>query len=72
LSWTNVVKMNMMHPFCVKHHVNICRDTSITSIKINAWNIFITFGLPPFCKVKKTDLIATWLATGNKFDCSNF
>jgi len=44
-----VVKTNVTWSLCIKHHIDVHHDASITSIKIDAWIYFITPGLPPLC-----------------------
>jgi len=48
--------MNMMWPFCVKRHVDVHLDTSITSIKMDIGNFSLTIRKPPL-----------QVATKNKF-----
>ncbi len=76
-----VIRIDVMHPFCVKYHINIPLD-----VKQNVRNFFLTLGLAPlhimiengfdchkineFCflitmKLGKKYLVATRLAVEN-------
>ncbi len=44
-----VVKTNVTLPICVRHHIDICPNVSITSIKTNTSKFFNTLGLPLLC-----------------------
>ncbi len=42
-----VIKNDVKRSFCIKHHVNICFNTSVTSIKNNTKKNLFTSKLPP-------------------------
>ncbi len=48
-----VVKTEMMQPFCIRHHINVRPNVSITFVTTNAPKKFITFKLPPSCMMTK-------------------
>jgi hypothetical protein len=48
-----VVKTEMMQPFCIRHHINVHPNVSITFVTINAPKKFITLRLPPLRMMTK-------------------
>jgi len=48
-----VIKTNVTLPFCVWHHIGICLDELVMSIKIDARIFFTTHGLLSLCMATK-------------------
>jgi hypothetical protein len=58
-----VVKIDVTCPFCLKCHVNVCSNTSITFVKMNTKESLVTFKLlqPHFWKsVRMTLTLPKW------------
>jgi hypothetical protein len=49
-----VIKTNVMWPFSIEHHISICPNTSVASIKTNTRKKKIPPELPPLCMATKT------------------
>jgi hypothetical protein len=51
--YSRVIKIDVMWPFCVKHHINVHLDMLVVFIKNNAQKKLITHQLPLLCVVAK-------------------
>jgi hypothetical protein len=43
-----VVKTNVTQPFCITHHVGICLNALVMSIRIDTRKIFLHLGYPRY------------------------
>jgi hypothetical protein len=55
------MKTDVICPFCVERHIDICLDVSVVCVKIDARNFFFTLELPPLCMVTENEFSCHWI-----------